>query len=125
MPGIRQRSYLWRVASLPKRCSPAAPRRQSRCQHVGANVGTQLAITPNATGYEGRRVMLNVATRHGFLLGIGHFLEHAAAVVLGFVMMVVGLGLGVSMVMLPVGIVVGMLGFGIFVGGLFARIDRA
>jgi len=51
------------------------------------------------------------------------FLGHAAAVAVGFVMMVVGLGLGVTMIMLPVGIVIGLLGAAIVVGGLFARID--
>lgn len=48
---------------------------------------------------------------------------HFAAVVLGFVMMVVGLAMGVTMVLLPVGIVVGLLGVAIFVGGLFGHID--
>lgn len=57
--------------------------------------------------------------------GIGHFFEHVAAVVIGFVMMVVGLALGVTMIMLPVGIVVGLLGVAIFVGGLFARIGKS
>jgi hypothetical protein len=47
---------------------------------------------------------------------------HVAAVVIGFVMMVVGLGLGVTMIMLPVGVVVGLAGAAIFVGGLFARV---
>lgn len=47
---------------------------------------------------------------------------HIVAIVLGFVMMVIGLGLGVTMIMLPVGIVVGLAGVAIFVGGLFARI---
>jgi hypothetical protein len=56
--------------------------------------------------------------------GIGTFLEHAAAVVIGFVLMVVGLALGVTMIMLPVGLVVGLLGVLIFVGGLFARIGE-
>jgi hypothetical protein len=50
-------------------------------------------------------------------------LGHVAAVIAGFVMMVVGLGLGVTMIMLPVGIVVGLLGAGIFVAGLFAHLD--
>ena len=49
---------------------------------------------------------------------------HVAALVVGFVMMVVGLGLGVTMIMLPAGIVIGLLGVAIFVGGLFARIRR-
>jgi hypothetical protein len=62
---------------------------------------------------------------HHLFAMVGHFLEHAAAVVIGFVMMVVGLGLGVTMIMLPVGIAIGLLGFAIFVGGLFARIDES
>lgn len=52
-------------------------------------------------------------------------LWHVAAVAVGFVMMVVGLGLGVTLVMLPVGIVVGTLGMAIFVAGLFAHITRS
>jgi hypothetical protein len=51
-------------------------------------------------------------------------LGHIAAVVIGFLMMVVGLALGVTMIMLPVGLVVGLVGAAIFIGGLFARIDR-
>ena len=57
--------------------------------------------------------------------GFGHFLEHAAAVVLGVVLMVLGLGLGVTMIMLPVGIVVGLAGVLLVVGGLFARVDKS
>jgi hypothetical protein len=49
-------------------------------------------------------------------------LAHTAAIVVGFVMMVVGLGLGVTIIMLPAGLVIGLLGAAIFVGGLFARI---
>lgn len=49
------------------------------------------------------------------------FLGHSAAVVIGFVMMVVGLALGVTMIMLPVGIVIGLLGVLIFLGGIFYR----
>jgi hypothetical protein len=68
--------------------------------------------------------MSHAIARHGFLGGVGRFLEHAAAVVIGFVLMVVGLGLGVTMIMLPVGIVIGLIGVAIFVGGIFARIDK-
>jgi hypothetical protein len=50
-------------------------------------------------------------------------LGHIAAVVVGFVMMVVGLGLGVTMIMLPAGVVIGLIGAAIFVGGLFARVE--
>jgi hypothetical protein len=52
------------------------------------------------------------------------FIGHVAAVVIGFVMMVLGLGLGVTMIMLPVGLVVGLAGAAIFVGGLFAHFDQ-
>ena len=51
------------------------------------------------------------------------FLEHVAAVFLGFVLIIVGLGMGVTMVMLPVGIVIGLLGVAILVGGLLVRVD--
>lgn len=47
--------------------------------------------------------------------------EHALFVVVGFVLMVIGLAMGVTMVMLPAGLVVGLLGFAMFVGGLFVR----
>ena len=55
--------------------------------------------------------------------GVVSFLEHAAAVVIGLAMMILGLGLGVTMLMLPVGVVVGLIGVLLVVGGLFARIE--
>jgi hypothetical protein len=58
------------------------------------------------------------------LRGVVGFFEHALAVIVGFVLMVIGLALGVSLVMLPAGLVIGLAGLAIFVGGLFARIDR-
>lgn len=57
--------------------------------------------------------------------GIGRLVEHAAAIVIGLAMMIVGLGLGVTMIMLPVGVVIGLVGVAVFVGGLFADIDVA
>ena len=48
---------------------------------------------------------------------------HLAIALVGFVMMVVGLAMGVTMVLLPVGIVVGLLGVAIFVAGLFGHIN--
>ena len=48
---------------------------------------------------------------------------HLAAVVLGVVMMIIGLGLGVTMIMLPVGVVVGLVGVALVVVGLFAHFD--
>ena len=51
-------------------------------------------------------------------------LGHIAAVIVGFIMMVVGLGLGVTVIMLPVGIVIGLIGAAVFVGGLFSHISE-
>lgn len=48
-------------------------------------------------------------------------LGRVAAIVIGFVMMVIGLGLSVTMVMLPVGVAIGLTGVAIFVAGLFAH----
>lgn len=67
--------------------------------------------------------MTHTFSVHGALVGIGRFFEHALAVVIGLIMMIIGLGLGVTMIMLPVGITIGLLGVAILVGGLFARID--
>jgi hypothetical protein len=58
------------------------------------------------------------------LRGVVGFFEHVVAVIVGFVLMVIGLALGVTMVMLPAGLVIGFIGLAIFVGGLFARFDR-
>jgi hypothetical protein len=49
---------------------------------------------------------------------------HLAALIVGFAMMVLGLGLGVTMIMMPAGLVIGLLGVAIFIGGLFARINQ-
>ena len=52
----------------------------------------------------------------------GHFLGHVTAVVLGFVLIIVGMAMGVTMVLLPAGVVIGLLGVALVVGGVFARI---
>ena len=54
---------------------------------------------------------------------ISTLLEHLAVIVVGFVLMVVGLGLGVTMIMLPVGVVLGLVGAGLFVAGIFGHLD--
>ena len=59
-----------------------------------------------------------------WVLATESVLVHMAAIIVGFVMMVVGLGLGVTMIMLPAGIVVGLIGVAIFVAGLFGRITK-
>ena len=55
---------------------------------------------------------------------VENVLAHVAAVIIGFIMMVVGLGLGVTMIMLPAGLVIGLLGLALFIGGLFARVTQ-
>jgi hypothetical protein len=68
-------------------------------------------------------MMTRAFTVHGALVGIGRFLGHALAIVVGLAMMIIGLGLGVTMIMLPVGLTIGLLGVAIVVAGIFARID--
>jgi hypothetical protein len=68
--------------------------------------------------------MVQTITVHGALVNVGRFLEHAAAIVIGLIMMIVGLGLGVTMIMLPVGIPIGLLGVAMVVAGVFARFDE-
>lgn len=65
--------------------------------------------------------MTHTATWRDRTVGI---LEHAVVTVIGFILMVVGLGLGVTMIMLPVGIVVGLIGVAMFVSGLFVHLNR-
>jgi hypothetical protein len=55
-------------------------------------------------------------------LGV-RLLEHAATVFVGFVLIIVGLALGVTMIMLPVGVPLGLIGVLLVIGGLFARLD--
>jgi hypothetical protein len=49
---------------------------------------------------------------------------HLAAIILGFVMMVLGVGLSVTMVLLPVGLPLGLAGLGVFVWGLTPGLRR-
>ena len=49
--------------------------------------------------------------------------EHTLAIVVGFLMMIVGLGLGVTMIMLPVGLVIGLAGLALFIGGMCVRFE--
>ena len=61
------------------------------------------------------------ATRR-FFGDLGRFFEHVAVVIVGFVLMILGLGLSVTMIMLPVGLAIGLFGMGLFVAGLTARL---
>jgi hypothetical protein len=60
--------------------------------------------------------------RH-YLVAGESFTTHAAAVLTGAVMMIVGLALAATVTFLPVGLVVGLLGLFIFGGGVFAHIQ--
>jgi len=60
---------------------------------------------------------------HSVMNGTVAFFEHAGVVIIGFVLIIVGLAMGVTLIMLPVGVVVGLVGVLMVVGGLFARID--
>jgi hypothetical protein len=51
---------------------------------------------------------------------IGRSLTRLALVVIGFVLMVIGLGMTVTVVMLPAGVVLGLLGVATFLTGIFA-----
>jgi hypothetical protein len=68
-------------------------------------------------------VAANVGWRRRWIRTTEAALGHVAAIVIGFVLMVVGLGLGVTMIMLPAGIVIGLIGVAIFIGGFFGHID--
>jgi ABC-type uncharacterized transport system permease subunit len=65
-----------------------------------------------------------VGAHHPWLTAVENVLGHVLAVIIGFVMMIVGLALGVTLIMLPVGLAIGLTGVAIFVGGLFAHIGR-
>ena len=60
---------------------------------------------------------------HEMLSSVFWLLGHAAACVLGLIMMIVGLGLSMTIMMLPVGIPIGLLGVALFTAGLFCRIE--
>ena len=54
------------------------------------------------------------------LLGV---FEHVLAIVVGFILMVLGLGLSVTMIMLPLGLVVGLAGLAMFIAGTCVRFE--
>lgn len=55
---------------------------------------------------------------------VGRRFRRTAALIIGFILMVLGLGMTATIVMLPVGVVLGLLGVAIFVGGVFAPNDQ-
>lgn len=65
----------------------------------------------------------HVGSLRTWFVAAERFVGHAVLAAIGFVLMFVGLAMGVTMVMLPMGIAVGILGVLLFVAGLFAHID--
>ena len=55
--------------------------------------------------------------------GVHLLLGYVLAVLAGFTLMVIGLGLGVTMIMLPAGLVVGLVGVLLFVWGLVGHLE--
>ena len=53
-----------------------------------------------------------------------HALPRIAAVLIGFLLIVLGVGMSNTLVMLPVGLLLGLLGVLLVVGGLFAHVDK-
>jgi hypothetical protein len=48
-------------------------------------------------------------------------IEHIAAIVVGFVLMIAGVAMGVTIVMLPLGLPIGLTGLFLFMWGLYHR----
>ena len=65
----------------------------------------------------------NTDRRRALLEKSERVLGYLAAVIVGFALMVIGLGLGVTMIMLPVGLVVGLVGVLLFVWGLVGHVE--
>lgn len=53
----------------------------------------------------------------------GRLVIHVVALLVGFIMMLVGVAMGVTMVMLPIGIPLGLAGLFVFLWGLFGRTE--
>jgi hypothetical protein len=68
--------------------------------------------------------MAHATSLHTFGAAIAGLAEHIAFVIVGFVLVVLGLGLGVTIVMLPVGLPIGLLGLAMVIGGLTVRINQ-
>jgi len=65
----------------------------------------------------------HASARHLVEMG-ERFLAHAIAVAMGFVLMIVGMGMGVTMVFLPIGLPLGLAGVLLFLWGLVSAAPR-
>jgi hypothetical protein len=58
------------------------------------------------------------------LRNIVGFFERATLAIVGFVLMVLGLALGVTILLLPAGLVIGLTGVALVIAALFADLDQ-
>jgi hypothetical protein len=65
------------------------------------------------------------STSQELVRAAGRGLVHLGAIVVGFIMMIMGVAMGVTVVMLPAGIAVGIAGLFVFLWGIFGRAQRA
>jgi len=96
--------------------------RATICQPIGTH---RRQFTRIVTGPERARALLHAFGMTLFSRSIdrvadivGRVFGRLAAVIVGFTMMMLGLGMTATIVLLPAGVVVGLLGVAIFVGGL-------
>ena len=64
------------------------------------------------------------ASWRNWVATVESILGHVAAIIVGFIMMIVGMALGVTMIMLPVGVVVGLAGVALFISGWLSWSDQ-
>jgi hypothetical protein len=50
--------------------------------------------------------------------GVGRFVGHAVALIVGLLLLVISMAMGVSLVLLPAGVIVALTGFFLIVAGL-------
>ena len=103
--------------------NPAAVRKNPRSIALPAHV-RQWRPGRQASAGGGTRLahpltMSHIITQRR-LLGV---FEHVLAIVVGFILMVLGLGLSVTMIMLPLGLVVGLAGLAMFIAGTCVRFE--
>jgi hypothetical protein len=112
----------------PLECRSSPADHAARCRKSGDGIAWNLATEDLASRLRyfipAERKAEMSATTYSVLSGVGRFFEHAAFVLVGLIMMIVGLALGTTIMMLPLGFVIGMLGVAAFVGGIFGRIDQ-
>jgi hypothetical protein len=67
---------------------------------------------------------MNASSHRSLLRASERFFGHVAAIVAGFVLMIVGISLGVTIVLLPAGIPVGLAGLFLFLWGLMVFLPK-